>query len=57
MPQKRQDLETQAGFDQMFAACDRTTLPNQPRTRASIAGWIKEADQRAVITCFKLLPH
>jgi hypothetical protein len=54
---KRQDLETQADYDKLFAAYERTTLPKQTKTLAKIAGWIKEEGQRVALTCFELLPH
>jgi hypothetical protein len=54
---KRQDLETQADYDKLFAAYERTTLPKQTKTLIKIAGWIKEGGQRVALTCFELLPH
>jgi len=55
--EQRQDLETQADYDQLFANYEQTTLPEQTQTLAKIAGWIQAEGQRVALTCFELLPH
>ena len=55
--EKRQDLETQTDYDELFATYERTMLPKQTPTLAKIAGWIQAEGQRVALTCYELLPQ
>jgi hypothetical protein len=55
--EKRQDLETQTDYDELFATYERTTLPKQTPALAKIAGWIQAEGQRVALTCYELLPQ
>jgi hypothetical protein len=55
--EKRQDLETQTDYDELFADYERTTLPKQTPALAKIAGWIRAEGQRVALTCYELLPQ
>lgn len=55
--EKRQDLETQADYDRLFASYECTMLPKQTQMLIKIVSWIKNESQRVALTCFELLPH
>ena len=53
---KRQNLETQADYDALFADYERTSLPKQDPALAMIADWVSSGE-RVALTCYELLPQ
>jgi hypothetical protein len=53
---QRQNLETQADYDALFAEYERNTLPGQGAALARIRGWIRSG-QRVALTCYERLPQ
>ena len=52
----RQELATQADYDELFAEYERTSLPGQGAALVKIAGWIAAGD-RVALTCYERLPE
>ena len=52
----RQELATQADYDELFAEYERTSLPEQGGAMERIASWIAAGDQVA-LTCYERLPE
>ena len=52
----RQELATQADYDELFAEYERTSLPGQGAALEKIAGWIA-AGERVALTCYERLPE
>ena len=55
--EKRQNLETQADYDALFAEYERDSLPRQKAALSRIRGWISEERERVALTCFELRPE
>lgn len=53
---QRQELETQADYDALFADYERNYLPHQTGALTTIRGWIDKGD-RVALTCYELHPH
>jgi hypothetical protein len=53
---QRQDLQTQADYDALFAEYEREWLPKQTESLKIVQGWM-EAGERVALTCFEHLPH
>ncbi len=53
---KRQSLETQADYNDLFASYTRDMLPQQTASLERIHDWVK-AGERVALTCFELLPQ
>ncbi len=54
--EQRQNLETQADYDALFAEYERAYLPGQSAAIEKIASWVR-AGERVVLTCYELLPE
>lgn len=52
----RQELATQADYNELFAEYERTYLPGQGAALEEIAGWITAGD-RVALTCYERLPE
>ncbi len=53
---QRQNLETQADYDALFAHYERKSLPKQHPALTKIATWVREGE-RVALTCYELLPQ
>ena len=53
---QRQDLETQADYDALFAIYEQDMLPKQEAALERIRNWVNTG-QRVALTCFELLPQ
>lgn len=51
---QRQNLQTQADYDALFAEYRRTSLPQQMPALAKIHGWL-QAGERVTLTCYERL--
>ena len=54
--EKRQGLDTQADYDQLFLSYERHSLPKQNDALAKIQQWIAAGD-RVALTCYENLPE
>lgn len=54
---RRQDLDTQADYDALFADYEKRDLPKQSAALERIASWIRDAGERVALTCFETLPE
>lgn len=54
--ERRQGLETQADYDELFADYERRDLPKQTDALKQIEAWVK-AGHRVALTCYERLPH
>ena len=55
--EKRQTLNAQNDYDQLFANYEKHDLPHQGKALAQISDWIIKDRQRVALTCFELHPH
>ena len=53
---ERQNLRTQADYDELFAAYERESLPRQTEALEKIGAWV-QAGERVALTCFEKLPE
>jgi hypothetical protein len=53
---QRQDLESQADYDALFARYERNSLPQQGQALAKIQEWVRAGDCVA-LTCYERLPQ
>ena len=53
---QRQELNTQADYDALFAEYERQSLPKQHAALDKIRGWVA-AGERVALTCFERLPQ
>ncbi len=54
--EQRQELDTQADYDALFAEYERDYLPSQTCALKTIQGWMEKGD-RVALTCYELQPH
>ena len=54
--EERRELETQADYDALFTAYERSSLPRQGKTLAKIFGWIEYDGHRVALTCYESDP-
>ena len=54
--EQRQELDTQADYDALFAEYERESLPKQRAALDKIRGWVA-AGERVALTCFERLPQ
>jgi hypothetical protein len=54
--EQRQELDTQADYDALFAEYERESLPKQRAALDEIRAWVA-AGQRVALTCFERLPQ
>jgi hypothetical protein len=54
--EQRQELDTQADYDALFAEYERESLPQQRAALDKIRGWVA-AGERVALTCFERLPE
>jgi uncharacterized protein (DUF488 family) len=52
----RQNLETQADYDALFADYERRSLPRQRTALAKIRGWVRSGE-RVALTCYERQPN
>jgi uncharacterized protein (DUF488 family) len=53
---RRQNLDTQADYDVLFAKYERTDLPFQREALGKIEGWVRSG-ARVALTCYEKLPQ
>lgn len=54
---KRQNLNTQADYDRLFAAYEVDTLQHQTEATEQIHRWITKGKERVALTCYELEPR
>ena len=54
--EQRQELQTQADYDALFAEYERENLPRQRAALDKIRSWVV-AGERVALTCFELVPE
>ncbi len=54
--EQRQNLETQADYNALFAVYERKSLPRQGDTLEKIRGWVRSG-ARVALTCYERLPQ
>src|SRR6266568_3064223 len=54
--EQRQELDTRADYDALFAEHERQSLPQQRPTLEKIRGWVA-VGERVALTCFERLPE
>jgi len=52
----RQDLNTQADYDALFAKYERNSLPHQTEALKKIRNWIVKDGERVALTCYEAQP-
>jgi uncharacterized protein (DUF488 family) len=53
---RRQNLDTQADYDALFAKYERKDLPSQGKALGKIEGWVRSG-ARVALTCYEQLPQ